>query len=190
MQNIIPAATLRQQMQNRCLDIEKNPGVYRWWFHKEDAEMLLSHFRSSYQTEGRSLQIQEIDGTSYVALYFGISNNLRRRIRWHVRGPFKSSTLRRTLRAITAAGLEDEKAEQIVNQLIDNCYWEWDYTDTEEQAEELETAELAQKKYAYPLNISKNHTVPAIWVSELKLLRSNSKNLPKHQTYKEEAENL
>ena len=63
-----------------------------------------------------------------------------------------------------------------MNQLIDSCYWEWGYTDTAEMAEQLETEELAQKKFAYPLNISKNNTVPSEWIAELKRLRADLKN--------------
>jgi len=175
MQYIQSAAELRQEIQNRCLKVEKRPGVYRWWFFKADADDLLAHFKNSILLKDIELQERKINGKQYMALYFGISSDMSRRIRWHIRGPFKSSTLRRTLRAVMAPRTDDKTAEKLVNQLIDSCYWEWDYTDTVEKAEQLETAELAQKKFAYPLNISKNNTVPPEWIAELKQLRADLK---------------
>lgn len=174
MQYIQSAAELRQEIQNRCLKVEKRPGVYRWWFPKTDADDLLAYFKNNILLKDIELQERKINGKQYKALYFGISSDMSRRIRWHIRGPFKSSTLRRTLRAVMAPRTDDKTAEKLVNQLIDGCYWEWDYTDTVEKAEQLETAELTQKKFAYPLNISKNETMPAVWIAELKNLRANA----------------
>lgn len=174
MQNIILVEILRQQISSRQSAVGKRPGVYRWWFPKDKAGELLAHFKSQNSLKGKILQERKINGEQYVALYFGISNDMSRRIRWHIRGPFKSSTLRRTLRAILAPDANDDKAAAIVNQWIDSCYWEWDYTSTAELAEQQETAELAQQHYAYPLNISKNETMPSAWIAELKKLRANS----------------
>jgi predicted GIY-YIG superfamily endonuclease len=174
MQNIILVAELRQLMALRQSAVEKRPGVYRWWFPKDNAEELLSHFKNRVLLKDEKLQERKIKEKQYVALYFGISNDMSRRIRWHIRGPFRSSTLRRTLRAILAPNDGDDTAASIVNQWIDKCFWEWDYTDMTEKAEQLETAELTQQKFAYPLNISKNETMPAAWIAELKNLRANS----------------
>ena len=174
MQNIILVAELRQQMASRQSAVEKRPGVYRWWFPKDNAEELLSHFKNRVLLKDVKLQERKIKGKQYVALYFGISSDMRRRIRWHIRGPFTNSTLRRTLRAILAPNTNDDAAASIVNQWLDSCYWGWDYTDTAEIAEQLETEKLAQQKFAYPLNISKNETMPTAWIAELKNLRANS----------------
>ena len=175
--NISSAAILRQQIQSRCLEVEKRPGVYRWWFPKDDAMKLLAKFKSSpMQRDSRMLNERIINGTPFLALYFGISRDMSRRIRWHIRGPFKSSTLRRTLRAIMAPDVDNKTAEYMVNQQIDRCLWEWEYTKTVEDAECRETKELAQKKFAYPLNISKNNTMPPEWIAELKRLRADLKN--------------
>ena len=175
MENLQAAALIRQQIQNRCPEVEKRPGVYRWWFPKAEAKKLLANFKNRTLIDDRKLQERSIQGAPYLALYFGISNDMSRRIRWHIRGPFKSSTLRRTLRAIIAPDADDKTAEAIVNKLIDSCFWEWEYTDTVDRAECRETEELAQHKFAYPLNISKNNTVPPEWIAELKQLRADLK---------------
>ena len=175
MQYIQSVAELRQEIQSRCLKVEKRPGVYRWWFPKSEAKKLLANFKNRTFIDDKKLQERSIQGASCLALYFGISNDMSRRIRWHIRGPFKSSTLRRTLRAIIAPGADDNTAETIVNKLIDSCFWEWEYTETVNRAECRETEELAQHKFAYPLNISKNNTVPPEWIAELKQLRADLK---------------
>lgn len=175
MENLQSAALIRELILNRCSEVEKRPGVYRWWFPKAEAKKLLADFKNRTLIDDRKLQERSIQRASYLALYFGISNDMSRRIRWHIRGPFKSSTLRRTLRAIMAPDADDNTAETIVNKLIDSCFWEWEYTETVEQAECRETEELAQHKFAYPLNISKNNTVPSEWIAELKQLRTDLK---------------
>ena len=175
MENLQPAALIREQILNRRSEVEKLPGVYRWWFPKSEAKKLLANFKNRTLIDDRKLQERSIQGAPYLALYFGISNDMSRRIRWHIRGPFKSSTLRRTLRAIIAPDADDRTAEAIVNKLIDSCFWEWEYTETVDRAECRETEELAQHKFAYPLNISKNNTVPPEWIAELKQLRADLK---------------
>ena len=175
MENLQPSALIREQILNRRSEVEKLPGVYCWWFPKSEAKKLLANFKNRTLIDDRKLQERSIQGAPYLALYFGISNDMSRRIRWHIRGPFKSSTLRRTLRAIIAPDADDKTAEAIVNKLIDSCFWEWEYTETVDRAECRETEELAQHKFAYPLNISKNNTVPPEWIAELKQLRADLK---------------
>lgn len=162
-------------MLNQYMVAEKTTGVYRWWFPTAETMKLLAKFKNPIQHNGRILKERSIDGSPYLALYFGISSDMNRRIRWHIRGPFKSSTLRRTLWAIMAPTADEKTAETIVNQLIDKCFWEWEYTETIEDAECQETEELAQKNFAYPLNISKNNTMHSEWIAELKQMRANLK---------------
>jgi len=172
--NCISAAELRQRLESReQKTVEDLPGVYRWWFPKAEAEKLLEKFTTPLQKEGRILQEWEHGGITYQALYFGMSSNLRRRIRWHIRGPFKSSTLRRTLRAVVAPDTDDKSAEIAVNRLIDTCLWEWEYTKDTKEAKDREEKELSQSLYAYPLNISENKTMTSEWITELRNLRKN-----------------
>ena len=175
MDNIISAAELRRQIQEHRLAVEKRPGIYRWWFPQKESDRLISRFSSKSVAAKMRLQTKIIQGVVFSGLYFGISSDMSRRIRWHILGPFKSSTLRRTLWAVVAPDADENTAETIINKLIDSCFWEWEYTETVEQAECRETEELAQQKIAYPLNISKNKTMPSEWIAELKLFRANVK---------------
>ena len=64
------------------------------------------------------------------------------------------------------------KSEEAVNKLIDeNCYWEWDYTETHQDAIDLEKQELSSNTYYYPLNITNNQSTPKNIINSVKKLR-------------------
>lgn len=170
MKNLISVKKLRADFNSRQSSVEVRPGVYRWWFSIEQAQRLLELFSVAINADGIMKRV--IEGDEYWALYFGISSDLRKRIRWHVNGPFKSSTLRRTLRALLQPAPADE--DKMVNDFLDQCFWEWDYTDSVEEAEGVEKAELSRETHWYPLNIKENRSplLPANWTNELKSKRN------------------
>ena len=166
MEKII-ASSLSQQIRK----IKKQPGAYRWWFPKEEAKELWKHFKNEMLEKNFELQEREIDGEPYIAMYYGISNNMRNRICNHLFGPFRSSTFRKTLGSIIATNKDSmESLADKVDKLIDKCYWEYGYVDSKKEAENNETKEL--KKNAYPLNIDKNRTVTKDWKDYLTDLRN------------------
>lgn len=176
LQNIIPVAALRQQMQQKPFTtVCPKPGVYRWWFPVEVWNTIKSVFPNQHLADEFQLLQRNIDENDYVALYFGKSNNLSRRIKQHVMGPNNRSTLRRSLKAILIhafKGNANVNVNQMLNQILDKCYWEWDCMPCPEK---VECEELCGEAYAYPLNIQNNHTVPSEWVKELKRLRYRAK---------------
>ena len=153
-------AELRRLIVCKQSPIEKVSGVYRWWFKEEAAKVLVSKIPNATIT---NCQVRFIGEERYVALYFGISKDLRRRIKWHicqkhtppaVKSGFLS-TLRQTISAML--NVDMTQSQNSVNTLMDECcHLEWGYT---EDAEEIETKELSQNKYIYPLNNAKNKTV-------------------------------
>ena len=177
LNNMIPVVTLRQQMQQKTFTtVCSKPGVYRWWFPVEVWENIKSVFAQHHIDADFPVWQQKIDGNDYVALYFGKSNNLSRRIKQHVIGPNNRSTLRRSLKAILIHafnGNANVDVNQMLNQILDKCYWEWDCMPC---TEKIECEELCGEAYAYPLNIQNNHTVPSEWVKELKRLRYRAKS--------------
>ena len=171
---------LRAQIAQKKSPVCKCPGVYRWWF-KEDAALELLKVISDLDIS--KLHKRIINEDVYYALYFGISNNMKQRAKWHMcqhhtPSSIKSgylSTLRQTLSALLEVDMS--KSEAIVNNYMDdNCCWEWCYTDTDEEAANREKQELSQSDYCYPLNIQKNRTVTNQWRSRLKLMRNNYKS--------------
>ena len=160
MQHLESVKKLRAELQTR-----RKPGVYRWWFREDIAEDLLNGCFGLTSSDG--IFQKEIDGKSYLALYFGISPSLDTSLNWHICQHQQSaalSTLRVTLCTLlteskfeTSAGvIEDGIARYIVDAFIDNsCYIEWEHTATEAEAEEIEQREFDM--YWYPLNIRKNN---------------------------------
>ena len=148
----------------KCVD--KTPGLYRWWFKKEVAHGLIKNM-SQWLTENDKFYMQNFDGEEYIALYFGISTNLRDRIRWHISDKHRPSsvstrflsTLRQTLSALLEKPMTE--SEDIINKFLDdNCILEWSYTETHEAARQVELNTLSPKSpYYYPLNVESNHTI-------------------------------
>ena len=158
--------------------VEKRPGFYRWWFKKEAAQSLIKNM-TGWLTEDDKFLIQNFDGEEYIALYFGISKDMRGRIKWHANQKHTSSTVSKgflsTLRQTLSALLETPMSQsyQAINDFIDcNCIWEWSYTDTCEAAHLVELSVLSQRDYYYPLNVKDNQTVHT---DALKWLRQQRK---------------
>ena len=175
MKNIESVAELRRLIVLRQLPIEKTSGIYRWWFKEAAAKSLVSKIPNATTA---NCQACVINGEKFVALYFGISKDLRGRIKWHISQNNTASAVKSgflsTLRQTISALLPEEmtKSQDSVNKLMDEyCYLEWEYTQSKEEAENLETKELSQSRYAYPLNGAKNKTVSKEHVACLTKLR-------------------
>ena len=179
MENLIKVSTLREQLSNRTSSIEPlRGGVYCWWFKREAAQTLLAKLPLT-QEELAKIQEREIEGESYLALYFGISKDMLARAKWHTLQKHSPSavkhgtlsTLRQTISALL--GEDMSKSERDVNKFIDdNCYWEWEY---DEKYKQRETDELSSTTKCYPLNIQGNKTVNKEVRKKLSELREQHK---------------
>lgn len=162
MKNIIKVSVLREQLLSKTSGINKESGIYRWWFKEDVAKSLISKLPIT-SDENDKIQKQVIDGEKYWALYLGISKDMLARAKWHVTQKDSISAIKRgfisTLRQTISALLDEDmsKSTDSINQLMDNnCYWEWEY---DQSPENRESAELSSKNVSYPLNIKKNKTV-------------------------------
>ena len=178
MQYIDKVSELRKKLENRTSGIEKEGGVYCWWFKREIAQTLLKELPLT-QDEFSKIQRREIESEEYWALYFGISRDMLGRAKWHITKKHKPtavkygtvSTLRNTLGAL--CGIDMSKSEKVVNDLMDeNCYWEWEY---DKEYKVRETNELSSKDKCYPLNIQENKTISKEVLITLSRLRSQYK---------------
>ena len=164
MTHIEAVAQLRKMIENKTLAINNCPGVYRWWFREDVAQRLLSNL-PQVDTKRISKRMLDDGNHCYWALYFGISKDLQQRIVWHISQSHTTSAVKSgflsTLRQTISALLNQDmtKSQKSVNSIMNDCYWEWDYVATEEDADDIETKELSQSLYIYPLNIAMNKTV-------------------------------
>lgn len=175
MRNIDSIKSIRSILLNKDNSIKALPGIYCWWFQEKGAMMILNQLPN---ININMIQRREINGGSYLALYFGISKDLKGRIKWHtcqhhtpssVKSGFLS-TLRQTLSSFLNINMTE--SEDILNKFIEeNCYWEWDYTATRQDAINIEKQELASNSYYYPLNISNNKSTPKDIINSVKKLR-------------------
>lgn len=174
--NRISVKQLRRQFENKKCEIPQDPGVYRWWFPEQTALNLL---KSLNGVDNNSVMKENIDGKECWCLYFGISKDLKQRIKWHVTqhhtdSSVKSgflSTLRQTISAMLL--IDETKSEEAVNDVMDQCYWDWCATPTHNDAKQIETETLS--KGYYPLNVQGNKGVDPSIVNQLKQLRKTYK---------------
>lgn len=114
---ILKGSILREQMNKRKLEVNSEPGLYFWWFPADIAKSLLDKIGGDFYP--KHIQIRNFENGEYWALYVGISKNMHHRITWHIKGPFKKSTLRRTLH-----GLLDQPStnSNAIDLILDDCY--------------------------------------------------------------------
>ena len=173
--NRIRVKELKEQDPN-LKSIPKEAGVYRWWFPKELAEILLSSLKG---IDLKLINKEEINDKEYWCLYFGIAKNLRQRIHWHACQKHTASavkhgvisTLRQSISSLLK--LDQTTSTDKVSEILEQCYWDWVSTDTKNTAKDIEKRELSDGYF--PLNIQENKSVPSSVLTQLKELRKRHK---------------
>lgn len=68
-------------------EIKPESGFYVWWFPQEEANAMIEPLKEFIDADKlRKVQVEQIDGKTYYALYFGIASKkggLLQRIKWH-----------------------------------------------------------------------------------------------------------
>ena len=151
---------------NNLVIIPNVSGWCRCWFPEVIAKTILSQFKTNGNYNGKLLQ-KNINGGNYICLFIGISSALKDRIVGdHLQGCACISTLRKSVWACLLPNATNVVAEYVVTEILENCYWEWEYTDVN-----FKQSELSQTKHCYPLNAQGNKTMPHEWIEELKKMR-------------------
>ena len=166
-----------------CFDgIKAESGYYVWWFPQEEANALIEPLKEFIDAdELRKVQVEQIYGKTYYALYFGIASKkggLLQRIKWHTAAinPHTAacvrsrtlSTLRQTICGLKGLPMVGTKTQKDVDDIIKECYWEW----TEHHApHEIELENLNSENLCYPFNIMGNNTISKDCRKELIRLR-------------------
>lgn len=176
MQKVV---VIRPLLKGKTLDPRiigtDHPGTYRWWFHGNSLKYLGLSTNNNLLCSSKSV----VNGQTYYALYFGIAvkETIRKRLNWHINqkhstsnmksnGPL--STLRRTLGALLLynnpkQSISIANSQAVIDGFMDKyCVVEWmPYTsggDIKKEIEAIETAELKNPNYWYPLNLDKNNS--------------------------------
>ena len=113
MKNIEAVNKLRAMIAQKQNPVCQCPGVYCWWFKQDVALELLKAFP---EFDRDKLQSRQIDGETYLALYFGISKNLKERIEWHVSQQHTPSAVK-SGKILTATALYVSIAKNVKPQL-------------------------------------------------------------------------
>ena len=169
-------------------EIKPESGFYVWWFPQEEANALIEPLKEFIDADKlRKVQVEQIDGKTYYALYFGIASKkggLLQRIKWHTAAinPHTAacvrhrtlSTLRQTICGLMGWPMAGEQTQRLVNDIISECYWEWKEDDDPHKTEK---EQLNNVNACYPLNIMGNNTISKECRKQLKILRSKSRNM-------------
>jgi hypothetical protein len=153
--------------------IDAKPAVYRWWFDVIPEIVLQGGVNVSL------IQSMTVKGVKLYALYVGKAANAKNRLRNHLprssRQTFRTSTLRRTLRALLCnQSQSDEECSNIVNQFMtDHAYLEWGYYASDEEAKRYESMYITNGYY--PLNNSENIESLKPWTHRMTQLRNKWK---------------
>ena len=160
-------ATLRKQAWN---DVPTSPGVYLWYFPPKQT----TEFLQKLDLEAGDLNLQSKGGK--FPIYCGIAKNLRQRLAWHTSQRLSASalksgylsTLRLTLLALIDKPYFASETEIELNELLNNCLFEWRSTASKFIAETKEKELLTSG--VFPLNIQKN-AQPRLASSKRKLMK-------------------
>lgn len=168
--------------------IKAESGYYVWWFPQEEANALIEPLKGFIDADKlEKVQVEQIDGKTYYALYFGIASKkggLLQRIKWHTAvinphtkacvGSRTLSTLRQTICGLMGWPMVGQNTQKLVDDIIRECYWEWSEHDN---PHDIEKEQLNNVNACYPLNIMGNNTISKECRKELKILRSKSRNM-------------
>lgn len=154
-------------------DVEKRPAVYRWWFN--EISLSKENVKDGLIDKGQILTAI-VDKDIYYALYVGKAKSAYKRLFCHLPGEngnrigFRTSTLRRTLRALLCKPNQSpvECAHIVDEYMRKHAILEWRYFDTESEAKCFETKCIEQGYYI--LNNSENDKL-STWTSNLTELR-------------------
>ena len=122
MKNFSKVSLLRDQLMNGESVISNREGIYCWWFKKNSAEIILRKLGLD-ESEINRIQKRDIEGEEYWALYFGISNDMLGRAKWHILQKHSVSavkhgtlsTLRQSLSALLDIDMSFSEEDKHVN---------------------------------------------------------------------------
>lgn len=156
--------TLVKQLKSE--KVPKEPILYRWWF-PEDAEVVKLILKRGTKDAALAKFIEQIhtctiNGKLYYAIYFGKSNKGYRRYIQHAKGNAHVSTIRHTLYGLCIGNKYDKAKEQLIDEILEKCYFEWiSFKDEEYLIECIEVICIALG--SYPLNIDGNPSISEKW---------------------------
>ena len=152
---------IREELDLNPSPIKTKPGVYRLWIKKKEAIRALNNLSG---ININRLLCTKIGDDEYVALYFGMSGNIKERLDWHIRQEHTDKTINSTLfstpRHSIAAIMADPNEKLIdmqkkVDDFLDNNgFFEWEYLPGKSMAAYVEDEEIARNYY--PLNMLDN----------------------------------
>ena len=172
------AKSLRDKIE---LNIEENMpgGIYKWWADRENLHLILRKLDVAERIDVENeIEHKEIANKEMFCIYVGQAEDLKVRLKKHIRGSISNSTLRKSLGAILWAGENSDELKKKINAFMDGLYIEYKLVKKERLNME-ESNEIS--KSLRLLNIDGyNHKIFMQYIDKpLSELRENLKTLEK-----------
>lgn len=178
--NHLSEKELRSQHSNENYAVPEEPGICRCWLPSNTAGKFMADVMNHTGTIKRgmmwnSIIRKQIHGEPYWCLYREASKNLRHSVGWnniqlHSTSDVATAALSKLHKLIeTLPRQEESSSEQSVNDVLDQCYWDWCATPSHDDAKRIEAKTLATGYF--PLNVQENKGMDASIVRQLKQLR-------------------
>ena len=159
----IDAKNLRNE--SNMLEIENQPGFYKWWAKREEFDLILEKLEVDYEDIKEEVEKRN----DYYCIYVGIAVNesVRDRLNWHVNdihslSKVKNGTLSTFRQSISSIIVIDQSNKECTDEFIDKLKIEYFALDVPIKSEEAKNSlENIEKKLMennlYVLNIRDNH---------------------------------
>ena len=121
----IAAKSLRDKVE---LKIEESMlgGIYKWWAEREDLLLILKKLGVVERIDIESeIEHKKIADKEMYCIYVGQAEDLKVRLKKHIRGSVNNSTLRKSLGAILWTGENSEDLKKRINAFMDEMYIEY-----------------------------------------------------------------
>lgn len=190
-------------IKTREIPVPNKPILYRWWF-PEDSPVLkkIYEYIQEQKDKGNEEDKKDVeklekflaeqvkqrsdlgDGKVYYALYFGKSIKGHKRLRQHIVGTARISTVRHTVFGLVYGEYNianKEENERKIDEILQHCYCEWtDICDDANLVVCFESICIALGNYV--LNIEGNPAITENWREKLLEVREKSNVKKKTKT--------
>lgn len=168
--NHISEKELHSQQNHETYAVPEESGICRCWLPSKIAGKLMENVLHTEDTVKsimmwNSIIKKQIHSEPYWCLYQEASENLRHSVGWgiiqlHSTSDIETAALSKLQELIEALPRQEESSsEQTVNDVLNQCYWDWCATPSHDNAKRIVT-EVLSTGY-FPLNVQENKGVDA-----------------------------
>ncbi|MDY6387490.1 MAG: GIY-YIG nuclease family protein [Fibrobacter sp.] len=121
-----------------------NPGIYKWWAPQEKMLEILKKMNVELRAIENEIETKSIESQKLYCIYVGQAKNLKDRLKNHIGGSIRNSTLRKSLGAILWNGEDSDGLKKKINKFMDDFFVEYEQVD-EFDLDRIESSEIRSR---------------------------------------------